>query len=679
MLEAGLGIALFTAIIIFLVLTILAARSKLIATGTVSITMDDGQILKTPVGGKLLAALADAAIYLPSACGGVGTCGQCRVWGLAGGGAILPIETARITKREAAEGVRLACQVMIKQDMKVQVPAEVFGVKQWQCSVRSIRNVAPLITELTLELPEGELFDFRAGGFIEVVCPPYQVKFTDFDVNPMFHDEWDRLDLWRYEMVSTQSTTRAYSIANYPGKNGGIILVVRLALPPPGAPDTIPPGVVSSYLFGLHSGDKVTVCGPFGHFFAYDTENEMVFVGGGVGMAAMRSHIFDQLKRLHARRKITFWYGARSRQDLFYVEDFDQLQSEHANFEWFVALSEPQPEDHWQGDTGFIACGRETPEDRLTEFIGVTMGTTYSVKITDLPHGIDVDAMHAEINRILKSVNDQMSTYQAGSELSRFNASTSTGWVTLSTDTLAVLDEALRVSRLCDGAFDVTVGPLVNLWGFGPPARPALPPSDGQIRDALERVGFMNIQTRTSPSAARKNRPDMYIDLSAIAKGYGLDKVAEHLDHCNIGHYLVEIGGELWGRGHNPRGEPWKIAIEKPVVGQKAIHRVVRLQDGVLATSGDYRNYFEKDGQRYSHIIHPRTGKPITHNLASVTIIGQSTMSADALATALMVLGLDAGFRLARRENLAAFFVVKDGTRFVEISTSEFDRHLVRL
>ncbi|MDH3602831.1 MAG: FAD:protein FMN transferase [Candidatus Tectomicrobia bacterium] len=325
------------------------------------------------------------------------------------------------------------------------------------------------------------------------------------------------------------------------------------------------------------------------------------------------------------------------------------------------------------------ACGRENPADRLTEFTGATMGTTYTVQVTDLPNRVGRDALHADIHRILKTVNTRMSTYQVDSELSRFNASTSTGWFPLSTDTLEVLAEALRVSRLCGGAFDVTVGPLVNLWGFGPPMRSALPPSDGQIRDALERVGFMNIEIRTSPPAVRKHHPGMYIDLSGIAKGYGLDKVTEHLDHSNIGHYLVEIGGELRGRGHNPRGETWKIAIEKPLAGQRAIYRVAHLQNGVLATSGDYRNYFEKDGRRFAHIIHPRTGQPITHDLASVTVIGQSAMSADALATALMVLGTDAGFHLAKRENLAAFFVVKDGKRFVEMSTPAFERHLVPL
>lgn len=325
------------------------------------------------------------------------------------------------------------------------------------------------------------------------------------------------------------------------------------------------------------------------------------------------------------------------------------------------------------------ACGRENPADRLTEFTGATMGTTYSVKVADLPNHVDRDALHAGIHRILNTVNARMSTYQVDSELSRFNASTSTGWFPLSPDTLEVLDEALRVSRLCGGAFDVTVGPLVNLWGFGPPVQTVLPPSDRQIRDALERVGFVKMDIRTSPPAVRKTHPGMYIDLSGIAKGYGLDKVAEHLEHSSIGHYLVEIGGELRGRGHNPQGEPWKIAIEQPIAGQRAIYRVVHLQDGVVATSGDYRNYFEQGGQRYAHIIHPRTGQPITHNLASVTVIGQSAMSADALATGLMVLGSDAGLHLAKRENLAAFFVVKDGKRFVEMRTPAFERYLVPL
>jgi Na+-transporting NADH:ubiquinone oxidoreductase subunit F len=211
-----------------------------------------------------------------------------------------------------------------------------------------------LIKELVLELPPGETIDFRAGSYVQIACPPYSTSFVDFDIEAGFRDEWDRLDLWRCRAGTATAATRAYSLANYPAENSVITLVIRIAIPPPGAPDTVPPGVVSSYLFSLKPGDKVSVSGPFGGFFAMDTENEMVFVGGGAGMAPMRSHIFDQLKHLQSKREITFWYGARSRRELFYEHDFDRLRETCENFHWTVALSEPRPEDEWRGETGFI-------------------------------------------------------------------------------------------------------------------------------------------------------------------------------------------------------------------------------------------------------------------------------------------------------------------------------------
>ncbi len=354
MFEIGLGAALFTAIIMCLVAVILVVRSRLVVTGRVAITVNDARETEAGVGTRLLAALADNGVHLPSACGGVGTCGQCRVRVTEGGGAVLPIETARITKREIDQGIRLACQVIVRQDMAVDVPEEIFGVETWQCAVRSNRNVTAFIKELVLDLPDGASLVFRAGAYVQITCPPYRAKFTDFDIDPECRDEWQRLDLWRYEGRSAHETTRAYSMANYPDEGNTIILNVRIALPPPGSSDTVPPGVVSSYLFNLKSGDSVTVSGPYGHFFAAETEAEMVFVGGGVGMAPMRSHIYDQLTRLRSNRKITFWYGARSKRDLFYVEDFDRLQAAHDNFRWFVGLSEPKPEDNWKGKTGFI-------------------------------------------------------------------------------------------------------------------------------------------------------------------------------------------------------------------------------------------------------------------------------------------------------------------------------------
>lgn len=353
-LEITLGVLFFTAIILVLVLIILAARSQLVSSGNVDITINGEKHVRSPVGNKLLTTLADAHLYIPSACGGGGTCGQCRVKIFAGGGAILPTEASHITKREAREGVRLSCQVTVKHDMKIEVPDEVFGVKKWACMVRSNRNVATFIKELVLDLPAGENVAFRAGGYIQIEAPPYQVDYRDFDIDERFCDEWDHYNLWRYRSVVKDPITRAYSMANYPGEKGMIMLNVRIASPPPGVPASVPPGKMSSYIFSLKPGDKVTISGPFGDFFAKETDAEMIFIGGGAGMAPMRSHIFDQLKRLHSKRKISFWYGARSRREMFYVEEFNRLAKEHDNFQWHVALSDPKPEDNWEGYTGFI-------------------------------------------------------------------------------------------------------------------------------------------------------------------------------------------------------------------------------------------------------------------------------------------------------------------------------------
>ena len=354
MVEIGLGVALFTGIVLCLVLVILLARSWLVPTGEVTVTVNDAKTIASRTGDRLLGVLGEAGIRLPSACGGVGTCGQCRVKVLDGGGPILPIERAQIPARDVADGIRLACQVAVKQAMTVTVPEEAFGVESWQCRVRSNRSVATLMKELILELPAGETINFRAGSYVLIDCPPYRARFADFDVGESFRPEWDRLDLRRLHAGTTATTMRAYSMANHPDENDVIMLVIRIAIPPPGAPESVPPGVVSSYLFGLASGDTVGVSGPFGHFFASETVAEMVFIGGGAGMAPMRSHIFDQLELRKTRRRISFWYGARSRAELFYEDDFDRLQAAHDNFEWQAALSEPRPEDDWSGATGFI-------------------------------------------------------------------------------------------------------------------------------------------------------------------------------------------------------------------------------------------------------------------------------------------------------------------------------------
>jgi len=352
--EIVLGIALFTIIIMALVFLILSARSRLVSTGNIAITINDEKTVHCSAGGKLLGALADANLFVSSACGGGGTCGQCKVKIFEGGGSILPTEQSHINKREAAQGERLSCQVSVKQDMKIEVPEEVFGVKKWECTVRSNDNVATFIKELVLELPSGEHVDFKAGGFIQIECPPHISEYKTFDIDDEYREDWDRFDMWRYTSNVKEDVVRAYSMANYPEEEGIIMLNVRIASPPPGAPDDVPPGQMSSFIFNLKPGDKVTISGPFGEFFAKDTDKEMVFIGGGAGMAPMRSHIFDQLRRLHSKRKMSFWYGARSVREMFYVEDFDTLQAENDNFEWHVALSDPMEEDNWTGYTGFI-------------------------------------------------------------------------------------------------------------------------------------------------------------------------------------------------------------------------------------------------------------------------------------------------------------------------------------
>ncbi|PTR04881.1 Na+-transporting NADH:ubiquinone oxidoreductase subunit F [Nitrosomonas nitrosa] len=353
MLEIALGVFFFTSIVIALVFLILWARSVLQIQGNVKIVVNDKRTIETPAGGKLLGTLANAGIFVSSPCGGSGTCGQCRVKIFEGGGAILPTETSHINKRDARAGYRLSCQVAVKQDLKIAVPEEVFGVKKWACKVRSNHNVATFIKELILELPPGENVEFRAGGYIQIECPPHRCAFKDFDIEERFRKDWDRFNLWQYVSESKEAVIRAYSMANYPEERGIIMLNVRIATPPPKT-EGIPPGQGSSYIFALKPGDQVNIMGPFGEFYARETDNEMIFIGGGAGMAPMRSHIFDQLCRLKSKRKISFWYGARSKNEMFYVEDFDKLAQENDNFKWYVALSEPLPEDNWEGYTGFI-------------------------------------------------------------------------------------------------------------------------------------------------------------------------------------------------------------------------------------------------------------------------------------------------------------------------------------
>jgi Na+-transporting NADH:ubiquinone oxidoreductase subunit F len=355
MTEIAFGVVMFTAVVLLLVVILMAARSRLVATGDVTITIneDPAKALRVAAGGTLLSSLADNHIFIPSACGGKGACGVCEVVVKEGGGDLLPTEEGFISRGEAKRGCRLACQVKVKGDMSIEIAPEVFSVRKWKCRVVSNRNVATFIKELTLALPEGEEVPFRAGGYVQIECPPHELSFRDFAIEEPFRADWDRFDLWRFKSRCGEPVTRAYSMANYPMEKGILLFTIRIAFPP-GYKEDIPPGIMSSWIFDLKAGDDVTVSGPFGEFFARETGAEMCFIGGGAGMAPMRSHIFDQFHRLHTKRKATYWYGARSLKEAFYQDEFDAIAKASPNFSWHLALSEPLPEDNWKGCTGFI-------------------------------------------------------------------------------------------------------------------------------------------------------------------------------------------------------------------------------------------------------------------------------------------------------------------------------------
>jgi len=343
-----LGVAVFIMMIVALVVFLMVARSKLVNSAAVTININEGEkALSANAGTNLLNVLSAEKIFIPSACGGKGSCGVCKVHIHSGGGSMLPTEEGHISRGEARSGCRLACQVKVKNDMDIEIEPEIFGVRKWECTVRSNHNVATFIKEFIIDLPEGESVPFRAGGYIQIDCPPHVQKYSDFEIEDEYRGDWDNFDMWRFVSTVKDEVTRAYSMANYPEEYGMIMLNIRVASPPPRMPD-VPPGIMSSFIFGRKPGDKVTISGPFGEFFARDTDNEMVFIGGGAGMAPMRSHIFDQFKRIRTERKVSFWYGARSFREAFYLEDFDGIQSEFDNFEWHVALSDVIDEDDWE-------------------------------------------------------------------------------------------------------------------------------------------------------------------------------------------------------------------------------------------------------------------------------------------------------------------------------------------
>lgn len=353
-----LSIVIFLAVIWLLVGLLLFARKRLVPDGKVKITINGEREIQHERGCSLLQALSDEKVFMPSACGGGGTCGTCKGKVLAGGGDLLPTEKAHITRAMAAEHYRLYCQVKVREDMRIEIPESVLGVRKWTCHVLSNRNVATYIKELVLQLPDGEHMDFRSGGYVQLDIPACNVDFANMDIEEPFRREWEARRLFALKMKNSDATVRAYSMANYPAENQIVMLNVRIATPPfnrkKGAFEKVNPGVASSYIHNLKPGDEVVVSGPYGEFFVEEGRGEMMFIGGGAGMAPMRSHIFHQFKTLHTQRKATFWYGGRSLQELFYQNDFEEIARENDNFSFHIALSDPQPDDHWTGATGFI-------------------------------------------------------------------------------------------------------------------------------------------------------------------------------------------------------------------------------------------------------------------------------------------------------------------------------------
>ncbi|MDH5654293.1 MAG: NADH:ubiquinone reductase (Na(+)-transporting) subunit F [Spirochaetia bacterium] len=345
---------IFTVLIMLLVFIIVVLGNKLVAQGNIQISINESadNTLEVPAGGTLLSALSAEGIYLPSACGGGGTCAMCRCQITEGAGDILPTESGHFSRSEISEKWRLACQVKVKSNMNIIVPDEVLSIQKFTCTVVSNDNVATFIKELHMKIDDGKNLDFKAGGYIQLYVPPYNINFKDFDIDQEYHEDWDKYNLWRYHASNDEEIFRAYSMANHPAEGNIVKLNIRIATPPPGK--DVPPGIASSYVFNLKPGDKVTVSGPYGEFFAQETEREMMYIGGGAGMAPLRSHIFDLFQTKNTKRKVSYWYGARSLREVFYQSDFDKIEKENDNFKFHLALSEPMEEDHWTGHVGFI-------------------------------------------------------------------------------------------------------------------------------------------------------------------------------------------------------------------------------------------------------------------------------------------------------------------------------------
>jgi len=354
------SVVIFLLVITFLVALLLYAKTKLMPSGVVKIDINDGyKVVETELGSSLLTTLSNHKVILPSACGGGGTCGMCRCQVIEGGGSILPTETGFFTRKEQLDHWRLGCQVKVKENMKIHMHQEILGVKKWECEVVSNQNVATFIKEFVVKLPEGEILEFKSGGYIQIDVPKVEVEFKTMDVQPEFREEWEKFGMFDLKMKNPEPTFRAYSMANHPAEGNIVMLNIRIATPPWDRANNrfkeVNPGVCSSYIFSRKPGDKVTISGPFGEFFLKNNDNEMMFIGGGAGMAPMRSHLFHLFHTMkEARRKVSFWYGARSTREVFYKEQFEEIEKNFPNFSFTLALSEPKPEDNWTGPTGFI-------------------------------------------------------------------------------------------------------------------------------------------------------------------------------------------------------------------------------------------------------------------------------------------------------------------------------------
>ena len=352
------SVGIFLVVTLLLVIVLLVAKSKLVPSGNVKLTINGEKEAEVPIGGTLLSTLQGENIYLSSACGGSGSCGQCRCRVVEGGGEILPTETGFFSRKEQKEHWRLACQTKVKEDMQVIVPESVFGVKEWECEVVSNRNVSTFIKEFVVKLPEGEVMNFQSGSYAQITIPPYDIKYADYDIDERFRGDWDHFDMWSLTCKNDTETIRAYSMANYPAEGNIITLNVRIATPPMDRAThkwlPVSPGISSSYIFSLKPGDKVRMSGPYGDFHIQDTDAEMLYIGGGAGMAPLRAQILHLFRTLHTGRKVSYWYGARSKKEIFYEEDFREIEKQFPNFSFHIALSDPQPEDNWTGYVGFI-------------------------------------------------------------------------------------------------------------------------------------------------------------------------------------------------------------------------------------------------------------------------------------------------------------------------------------